>query len=79
MSVLVMQLSVVMPNGPRLLGKTFPWTESDEQNVRELLKSLATGGGLTLDHDHGFYVLPERLLQRSWMELRIWETEEVPI
>jgi hypothetical protein len=71
-----MQLSVVLPHGPRLLGKIFAWTEDGERNVRELLNRLATGGGITLDTDTGFCAIPEHLLQRSWMQLRIWETEE---
>lgn len=71
-----LQISVVLPDGERLIGNKIEHTDETETQAREFTSQIAVRGSLTLDTPSGWFLIPESLLQRSYVQVRIWEKND---
>lgn len=71
-----LQVSVKLPSGERLIGQSLDYTDELEVEVTNFIQQTLVGGGFTLYHDDGMFLIPEGLLQRSYITVLISERND---
>lgn len=69
------QISVKLPSGTHLHGRMMEHSDELATQVKEFLQQVLLRGGLTLEFDGGMFLIPERLLQRSYITVLIGEED----
>lgn len=71
-----LQISVKLPSGERLIGQSIDHTDELEAEVKDFIQQSLVRGGFTLYHDDGMFLIPEGLLQRSYITVLISERND---